>query len=277
MLLEIVKIRTDGGTQSRDGINGDHVADLRKAIQAGKELPPIVVFYDGSEYWNADGFHRIDAYELEGRQSLPADIRQGTRREAILHSVGANAEHGLKRTRADVRRAVGMLLRDDEWRRLPDREIARLCNTTHPTVAAIREEIYQETAGPSGKSYQMQAEPRSVSRGGTSYQMNVSNIGKSAYRNADAERPSAAPARPQARYELEPEEEPEYEARLPSHSAEEYDRRARFVRAMLAGIGDLVKDGRGAARYFPADCTGDRCREIGAWFIAVAKQLDMPA
>jgi hypothetical protein len=73
---------------------------------------PVLVFCDGSDYWLADGFHR-----LAGRQSLelPAiavDIRQGARRDAILYSVGANAYHGLRRTNADKRRAVLMLLQD---------------------------------------------------------------------------------------------------------------------------------------------------------------------
>ncbi len=33
----------------------------------------------------------------------------------MLYSVGANSQHGLKRTNADKRRAVMMLLDDDEW------------------------------------------------------------------------------------------------------------------------------------------------------------------
>ncbi|QXD15805.1 hypothetical protein GQ464_002330 [Rhodocaloribacter litoris] len=61
-----------------------------------------------------------------------------SRRDAILHSVGANAEHGLRRTGADKRRAVMTLLQDEEWRRWSDREIARRCRVSHPFVAKMR-------------------------------------------------------------------------------------------------------------------------------------------
>jgi hypothetical protein len=59
----------------------------------------------------------------------------------VLYSVGANAHHGLRRTNADKRRAVEMLLRDEEWRGWSDREIARRCAVTHPFVGKIRDEL----------------------------------------------------------------------------------------------------------------------------------------
>jgi hypothetical protein len=36
-------------------------------------------------------------------------------RGPLLHAVGANARHGLRRTNADKRRAVELLLADAEW------------------------------------------------------------------------------------------------------------------------------------------------------------------
>jgi len=88
------------------------VAEYAEHIES---LPPVVVFYDGTAYWLADGFHRVAAHVKAGRESVLADVRQGHRRDAILHSVGANAAHGLRRTNADKRRAVEILLRDEEW------------------------------------------------------------------------------------------------------------------------------------------------------------------
>src|ERR1700722_14805947 len=68
-------------------------------------------------------------------------IRQGTRRDAVLFSVGANASHGLRRTNDDKRRAVMTLLSDSEWRKWPLRKIARRCGVHHEMVGTARRSL----------------------------------------------------------------------------------------------------------------------------------------
>jgi site-specific DNA-methyltransferase (adenine-specific) len=53
--------------------------------------------------------------------------------------VGANSEHGVRRTNRDKRTAVELLLKDAEWAGKSDRWIAERCGVDHKTVAAIRE------------------------------------------------------------------------------------------------------------------------------------------
>ena len=139
--LFIERIRMDGGTQSRATLDDGHIRDLAEAIEGGAELPPVVVFYDGSDNWLADGFHRVRAYDAAGCSEVPVDVRQGTVRDAVLFSVGANATHGLRRSNADKRRAVEVLLRDEQWRTWSDREIARVCGVGHPLVADARRQL----------------------------------------------------------------------------------------------------------------------------------------
>jgi len=137
-IIEIGSIRRDGGTQSRATVNQAVVDEYADAYRAGLHLPAVVVFFDGLDYWLADGFHRVlgaDAAELE---EIDADVRQGTRRDAVLHSCGANEEHGLRRTRADRQRAVETLLRDPEWAGWSDRAIADACRVSPSTVGAAR-------------------------------------------------------------------------------------------------------------------------------------------
>ena len=67
-----------------------------------------------------------------------AEVREGTRRDAILAAAAANATHGLRRTNADKRRAVLTLLRDPEWVKWSDRKIGAGRSVDHKTVAAIR-------------------------------------------------------------------------------------------------------------------------------------------
>jgi hypothetical protein len=139
--LALNLIQIDGGTQSRANVNDHVVEEYAEAIKAGATFPPIVVFYDGKKHWLADGFHRFHAYQKAGRENVSADIRQGTRRDAILHSVGANETHGLRRTRDDKRRAVLTLLNDAEWSKWSDREIARQCAVSPDTVGRARKEV----------------------------------------------------------------------------------------------------------------------------------------
>lgn len=138
--LEIRNIRTDGGTQPRAGLDDKTVADYGQEIQDGAKFPPVVVFHDGSHYWLADGFHRVAAFKFAGKQRIPAEIKQGTLRDAQLYAVGANATHGLRRSREDKRRAVMMMLDDGEWGNLSDRDIARYCKVSHTFVANVKRE-----------------------------------------------------------------------------------------------------------------------------------------
>jgi hypothetical protein len=137
--LAFDKIRTDGGTQPRASIDADTVASYVEAIQSGAEFPPVVVFYDGEDYWLADGFHRVRAANDAGQSRIKVEIEQGTQRDAVLYSVGANATHGMPRTNADKRRAVLVLLKDEEWTKKSDRWIAEQAAVSNHFVAKLRE------------------------------------------------------------------------------------------------------------------------------------------
>lgn len=172
-VLSIEQIRTDGGTQPRSMILRETVEEYAAAMVDGAVFPPVTVFYDGREYWLADGFHRLAASEAAGLTKVQCDIRQGTRREAILHSVGANATHGMRRTNEDKRRAVRVLLEDQEWSQWSDREIARRCGVDHKTVANLRPALKPDT----GEIPQY--EPRTFihPKTGQPTQMRTANIG----------------------------------------------------------------------------------------------------
>jgi hypothetical protein len=131
-------------------------------------LPPIVVFHDGVDYWLADGFHRHAAHLKAGAADIAADVRKGTKRDAILHSVGANQAHGLRRTNEDKRRAVLTLLNDEEWAKWSDREIARRCAVDHTTVIRHRASLVEST---SERTY--------TDKHGNTSTMNTAAIGKS--------------------------------------------------------------------------------------------------
>jgi 3',5'-cyclic AMP phosphodiesterase CpdA len=133
------------------GIDAAVVADYAEAMLSGIEFPPVVLFFDGATYWPGDGFHRLEAARRSECDTILADVREGSKREATLFAVGANASHGLRRTAADKRRAVQAMLKDPEWTKWSDREIGKRCAVDHKTVAKVRGELTGEF--PSERSF----------------------------------------------------------------------------------------------------------------------------
>lgn len=170
-MIEISRIRIDGGTQPRAELNQETVAEYRDAYLAGATMPPVTLFFDGAHYWLADGFHRFFAAKEAGKEQIVEDVIPGTVRDAILYSLSANSRHGLKRSNADKRRAVEMLLSDAEWSKWSSREIAKACAVSHEFVSQLRES-YLSTLTDSKPA------TVTVQRNGTTYEQNVENIGK---------------------------------------------------------------------------------------------------
>jgi N6-adenosine-specific RNA methylase IME4/ParB-like chromosome segregation protein Spo0J len=175
--LRIELIRTDGGTQSRVALNSETISEYADAMQDGALFPPVTVFYDGDTYWLADGFHRFAAVKRLDLKNILCDVKQGTQREAVLFSVGANAQHGLRRTNDDKRRAVTRLLEDSEWQQWSDREIAKKCGVSNSFVSGLRAELLPSVNG---------AQMRKATRGGKTYAINTGNIGEAAKAAAKA-------------------------------------------------------------------------------------------
>ncbi|MCE9544287.1 MAG: ParB/RepB/Spo0J family partition protein [Planctomycetia bacterium] len=139
--LLLADIRTEGGTQARAMLAMDTVAEYAEAIQGGAEFPPIVVFYDGVTYWLADGFHRYHGHKQAGKTDIEVEVKQGCLRDAIFYAVSANHQHGLRRTNADKRRAVELILADKQWAEKSDHSIAEICGVSQPFVGKLREQL----------------------------------------------------------------------------------------------------------------------------------------
>lgn len=218
-------IRLDGGTQPRAALDPGVVEDYAALMREGVSFPPPIVFQEGATCWLADGFHRYHAAVAASLDALPCDVRPGTRRDAVLFSVGANATHGLRRTNADKRKSVETLLADEEWCAWSDREIARRCGVSNDFVSRLRPAI----------CHSMTDEPtsRTVERNGTVFTMNTASIGRSQPEPQVADAPIApltqAPVEfcPPIALIPSPEQTPEiqYESQEEEESAEELLRR----------------------------------------------------
>jgi hypothetical protein len=121
--------------------NPEIVAEYAAAYKAGAKLPPLTVFYDGcSKRWLADGFQRYEAAKIAHEKIVHCEEFKGTRRDALLHAIGANGTHGARRTNADKRKAVLALLADPEWVKWSDREIAKRAGVNNHLVSEVKAE-----------------------------------------------------------------------------------------------------------------------------------------
>ena len=82
VLLLIDNIIIDSGIQSREQLNTDTINEYAEQMTEGVKFPPLTVFYDGQNYWLADGFHRISAYIVAGFKNVEVEIKEGDKRDA---------------------------------------------------------------------------------------------------------------------------------------------------------------------------------------------------
>lgn len=142
MRLKITDIRTDGGTQPRATRDCDAVNDYTEAMRDGAKFPPLVVFYDGKNYWLADGFHRRDASFAAGLNEVECDVREGTLEDAQWYSFSANKANGLRRTNEDKQRAVKAALAHPRAAKMSDVKIAEHVGVHHDTVREWRQKLH---------------------------------------------------------------------------------------------------------------------------------------
>lgn len=169
MQLALTDIRQDGGTQPRAMNHAGLAEEYAEAMQSGAAFPPVVAFFDGSNYWLADGFHRIFAAEIAGLRAIDADVRQGTQQDAQWYSYSANKTHGKRRSDEDKRRAVEAALAHPYHAQFSNRQIAEHIGVSAEYISRVTPSIDRSIDRPAA---------RTVTRNGKTYQQNTANIGK---------------------------------------------------------------------------------------------------
>lgn len=176
--LPVTERKLDEALQIREKIDGKTVDEYEERMEVidgkvvdprGREWPPTVEYFDGEKYWTADGWHRIFAAMQKEIETYPSIIKEGTRRDALLHAAGANDDHGLKRTKETTKRALEVLMNDEEWGQWSQSMYAEHLNVHPSTISRYKQELINEE----------RIEPRNkvrVKRGGREYEMDTSAI-----------------------------------------------------------------------------------------------------
>lgn len=188
--IQLSAIHIDGGTQSREALNQATVAEYAEAMTEGATFPPVTLFFDGSNHWLVDGFHRYFAAKQVGFTDMPAEVREGTQLDAQWASYTVNKDHGLRRSNADKRKAVMGALAHPYGKAKSDNQIAKELGVHHSTVGDIRRSLADSASDkPTERTY--------ITKHGTTAVMKIDKIGKAkSATNSAAPAPAPAKAAP---------------------------------------------------------------------------------
>ena len=166
--VNLKDIRIDGGTQFREEVDQNLVKEYKDSMLGGNEFPLIKTTFDGSNYWLWDGFHRYFAMESMGLKQVDVDYKPGSQEDAQDYALGANGKHGKRPSPTTKRNKVETALSIERHKDKSDREIAKLCEVSHPFVASIRNEKVKEQQKANQKNHKEKAKSgnNSTSEGG---------------------------------------------------------------------------------------------------------------
>lgn len=99
------------------------------------KLPPVVVFKVKEGYLLADGFHRVAAAERLGHKDIAAEVRTGSRNDALEFAAVANMRHGKRLTGSDKRQAIQRIhVLHPNW---PATKISEVLNVSEDAIGTV--------------------------------------------------------------------------------------------------------------------------------------------
>jgi hypothetical protein len=183
--IEISAIRTDGGTQARLKLDHNVVKEYAECMKDGDKFPPVTVFYDGSEYWLANGFHRYFATKSNGELEIECEVKQGTLDDAVLYAFSADGRQGLSRSAEDNRNIIIRMIQHPVWGKWSNAEIAKHVGVSKMTVGRVKASLEKDKPAPTKKKYK--------DKHGNESTIETKNIGKTKEKKVTKEETATEP------------------------------------------------------------------------------------
>lgn len=109
--LPVASIQRHASFQMRAlGVDRTWVNRLGRVLKDGGNLPPIRVARVGKALYVVDGFHRLEAHERDGRETIGAEVAKMSLAEAREEALVANTTHGKGLSAADKAKAFAELV-----------------------------------------------------------------------------------------------------------------------------------------------------------------------
>lgn len=131
----------DERCQARTEKYPEAIDDYAAAYRDKAELPPIDVFLVNGVPWVVDGFHRVAALAVTRTEWVRCRVLgDGTEEQAVWQALAANKSNGIRRTKADKRKAVLAALESPIGNDQSSRVIAEHVGVSHEFVSRVRAE-----------------------------------------------------------------------------------------------------------------------------------------
>lgn len=138
--IPIKDIRLDGGTQHRP-VDDSVVKCYAALMKDSSKFPPVEIITDSKNNFLWDGAHRLAAARYLGKKYIEANVVTGTHRSAIFTSFSANKKNAFPRQPGTAKGIVEKILKDKEWSKMSQHEIARHVGCTQQFVSKTQAEF----------------------------------------------------------------------------------------------------------------------------------------
>ena len=147
MKLRISDVVIDQSIDIRDRMDETTIRDYMDIFY---RLPPVAVFDTPEGYLLADGFHRIAACQRLGRNEIEAEVRKGSRDDALEYAAYANASAALRLTPEERRTGIRRLHHlHPDWK---TSRLAELMSCSEAVVRTATEAVRVRREAPSAVS-----------------------------------------------------------------------------------------------------------------------------
>jgi hypothetical protein len=179
--LFLKDIRIDGKTQQRP-VDDNVVKRYAAMMKDGSVFPPVEIITDGKSNFLWDGAHRYFAHLKLDKKYIEANIKEGTQRDAIYLSFSANKTNAFPRQPGTTKEIIKKILKDSEWSKMSQHDIARHVGCTQAFVWQICEKIKKSasdnrlsdrTGLPGSKTGIARSKTVKVKRGKSEYEAKV--------------------------------------------------------------------------------------------------------
>ena len=119
------------------------VQEFRDAMEMGADFPGPIVFRDGTgKIWGADGRKRAAATERRGYNDITCEVREGTRKEALLFAASGKAQDmGERRSKEDCFATFQALTAEPEWADRSGRWLSEVTGISQPMIAEFKARV----------------------------------------------------------------------------------------------------------------------------------------